>query len=55
MNKGKDSIMTDFKPYQIICQHPIIENFIFQQYNKQGLEAIRSASSAADGAHGATN
>ena len=44
MNKGKDSIMTDFKPYQIICQHPIIENFIFQQYNKQGLEAIRSAS-----------
>ena len=38
MNKGKDSIMTDFKPYQIICQHPIIENFIFQQYNKQGLK-----------------
>ena len=38
MNKGKDSIMTDFKPYQIICQHPIIEKFIFQQYNKQGLK-----------------
>jgi len=30
--------MTDFKPYQIICQHPIIEKFIFQQYNKQGLK-----------------
>lgn len=38
MNKAKDSIMTDFKPYQIICQHPIIEKFIFQQYNKQGLK-----------------
>lgn len=38
MITDKYSIMTDFKPYQIICQHPIIEKFIFQQYNKQGLK-----------------